>query len=123
MLKSLVLFAALSPITSTAAEVYDHSPDAIHAKERYVIYSHGLIVEGDEPRPISPKYGQYDFPGIKQAIFSAGGLNLISICPPDWSFVIPIREISRRQNCQARRRYLQRLEAENDTSARTGDRS
>jgi hypothetical protein len=72
-LKSLVFCAALIPITSSAVEIYDHFPDAIHAKERYVIYSHGPIVEGDEPKPISPKYGQYDFPGIKQALFSSAG--------------------------------------------------
>jgi hypothetical protein len=72
-LKSLVFCAALIPITSSAVEIYDHFPDAIHAKERYVIYSHGLIVEGDEPKPISPKYGQYDFPGIKQVLFSSAG--------------------------------------------------
>jgi hypothetical protein len=55
----------------------------------YVIYSHGLIVEGDDPKPISPKYGQYDFPAIKQAICDGGdvvqapgltlGGNLLSI--------------------------------------------
>jgi hypothetical protein len=35
-------------------------------------YSHGLIVEGDNPSPISPKYGQYDFPAIKHALLSEG---------------------------------------------------
>jgi len=57
-------------------------PEAIHATERYVIYSHGLIVEGDDPRPISPKYGQYDFPAIKQSLFSEGGFNLIAYQRP-----------------------------------------
>ena len=64
----------LAPLGCPAVELYDHFPDAIHADERYVIYSHGLIVEGNDPKPISPKYGQYDFPAIKQALFSAGGL-------------------------------------------------
>ena len=36
------------------------------------------IVEGDGPTPISPQYGQYDFPAIKQAIFQDGGFNLIA---------------------------------------------
>jgi pimeloyl-ACP methyl ester carboxylesterase len=76
--KLLTLCVALIPISSRAVEIYDHFPDAIHANERYVIYSHGLIVEGDDPRPISPKYGQYDFPGIKQAIFESGGFNLVA---------------------------------------------
>jgi hypothetical protein len=63
----LALFA-LVPISGGAAEIYDRFPDSIHAGERYVIYSHGMIVEGDDPRPISPKYGQYDFPAIKESL-------------------------------------------------------
>jgi hypothetical protein len=74
----VLVYILLIPITCRAVEIYDSFPRTIHADERYVIYSHGLIVEGDNPRPISPKYGRYDFPGIKQAIFSAGGFNLIA---------------------------------------------
>lgn len=74
----LVLF----PMGCRAVELYDRFPDSIHAGERYVIYSHGLIVEGDDPKPISPKYGQYDFPAIKHSLFSAGGFNLIAFQRP-----------------------------------------
>jgi hypothetical protein len=80
-----ILWLALSvllPISSGAVEIYDRFPDSIHASERYVIYSHGLIVEGDDPKPISPKYGQYDFPAIKQALFDGGGFNLIAYQRP-----------------------------------------
>jgi Phospholipase/Carboxylesterase len=77
MLQWLALLA-LVPLTGKAVQIYDNFPEAIHAGERYVIYSHGLIVEGDDPRPISPKYGQYDFPAIKQALFAGGGFNLIA---------------------------------------------
>jgi acetyl esterase/lipase len=70
------------PMTARAVEIYDKFPDQIHAGERYVIYSHGLIVEGTDPRPVSPKFGQYDFPGIKQALFSGGGFNLIAYQRP-----------------------------------------
>jgi hypothetical protein len=73
-----VAFLALLPLGSQAVQLYEHFPEAIHPSERYVIYSHGLIVEGDDPRPISPKYGQYDFPAIKQALFARGGFNLIA---------------------------------------------
>jgi hypothetical protein len=38
----------------------------------------GRAVEGDDPKPISPKYGQYDFPAIKRSLFSEGGFNLIA---------------------------------------------
>jgi hypothetical protein len=72
----------LIPFSSAAVEIYQGFPDTIHAAERYVIYSHGLIVEGDDPKPISPKYGQYDFPAIKQALFNAGGFNLIAYQRP-----------------------------------------
>ena len=68
----------LLPLGSAAVQIYDNFPEAIHPGERYVIYSHGLIVEGDDPRPISPKFGQYDFPAIKQALFADGGFNLIA---------------------------------------------
>jgi hypothetical protein len=72
----------LVPISSRAGEIYSRFPDTIHASERYVIYSHGLIVEGDDPKPISPKYGQYDFPAIKQILFNSGGFNLIAYQRP-----------------------------------------
>jgi hypothetical protein len=75
-------FLVLVPISSRGAENYDRFPDTVHASERYVIYSHGFIVEGDDPKPISPQYGQYDFPAIKQALFSAGGFNLIAFQRP-----------------------------------------
>jgi hypothetical protein len=75
-------FFALFPISGRAAELYGRFPDAIHADGRYVIYSHGLIVEGDNPKPISPKYGLYDFPAIKQALFEGGGFNLIAYQRP-----------------------------------------
>ena len=82
MSTGLVILALLVPISSGAVEIYEKFPHTIHAKERYVIYSHGLIVEGVDPKPISPKYGEYDFPGIKQALFSAGGFNLIAYQRP-----------------------------------------
>jgi hypothetical protein len=72
----------LLPISSRAVEIYGGFPDMIHANERYVIYSHGMIVEGDDPKPISQKYGLYDFPAIKQALFSQGGYNLIAYQRP-----------------------------------------
>src|SRR5580698_1387287 len=77
-----LLWLVLVPISGRAVEIYDRFPDSIQANERYVIYSHGLIVEGDDPKPISPQYGQYDFPAIKQALFDAGGFNLIAFQRP-----------------------------------------
>jgi hypothetical protein len=78
----LSLFAFGLPVSSKAVEIYDHFPTAIHAKERYVIYSHGFIVEGTDPKPVSPKYGLYDFPAVKQVLFDGGGFNFIAIQRP-----------------------------------------
>jgi hypothetical protein len=78
----LLALVVLIPIGARAVETYDHFPDSIHATERYVIYSHGLIVEGSDPMPVSPKYGQYDFPAIKQSLFKDGGFNLIAYQRP-----------------------------------------
>lgn len=72
----------LMPIGSRAVEIFSKFPDTVHASGRYVIYSHGMIVEGDDPKPISPQYGQYDFPAIKQSLFNAGGFNLIAYQRP-----------------------------------------
>jgi hypothetical protein len=78
----LLALIVLIPIGAKAVEIYDHFPDSIHATERYVIYSHGFIVEGNDPKPVSPKYGQYDFPAIKQSLFKDGGFNLIAYQRP-----------------------------------------
>jgi len=60
------LFCAIGLISnSCAAEVFTSFPTKIHANEKYVFYSHGYIVEGDNPTPISSRWGMYDFPQIK----------------------------------------------------------
>lgn len=48
--------------------VYNEFPKEIEPKEKYVFYSHGLIVEGDNQTPIHGRWGVYDFPAIKQAL-------------------------------------------------------
>ena len=59
-------------------EIYDRFPDVIDPAGRYVIYSHGLIVEGDDPRPVSPEFGVYDFPAVVRALAAGGGFHLIA---------------------------------------------
>lgn len=78
ILKLGVVVLALVPLESMAVEIYDNFPNEIRAHDRYVIYSHGLIVEGDDPRPVHPTRGVYDFPAIKQALFRDGNFNLIA---------------------------------------------
>jgi hypothetical protein len=64
---------------SQTVQLYEQFPSQIHANERYVIFSHGLIAEGEDPKPVSPKYGVYDFPRIKDSLFKDGGFNLIAV--------------------------------------------
>jgi hypothetical protein len=79
MEKFIFLLLALSiSLESGAVELYTNFPSTINPSERYVFYSHGLIVEGDDPRPVSPDYGIYEFVKIKEALFAEGDFNLIA---------------------------------------------
>jgi pimeloyl-ACP methyl ester carboxylesterase len=69
---------ALLSFQAYCASIYDTFPGTIHPDERYVIYSHGLIVEGKNPTPEHPRFGIYDFPAIKLALFREGDFNLIA---------------------------------------------
>ena len=70
----LLLFAGYS----YAGEIYTTFPDRIKAGEAYVFYSHGLIVEGTNPRPTHKKFGVYEFPEIKNALAKGSDFNLIA---------------------------------------------
>lgn len=73
------LFLAVSFSSESLAEqIYENFPETIHPDERYVIYSHGYIMEGDDPRPLHPEFGYYEFDQIKQTLFEDGGFNLIA---------------------------------------------
>jgi hypothetical protein len=43
-----------------------------------VPYSHGLIVEADNPKPIHPEFGTYGFDMIKRSIFKDRNFNPIA---------------------------------------------
>src|ERR1700722_6925075 len=73
-----VLVAGLSS-TGFAVQLYEQFPADIHPGERYVIFSHGFIAEGEDPKPVSPQFGVYDFPALKEALFAGGGYNLIAV--------------------------------------------
>jgi hypothetical protein len=76
----LAVILLVSPVN--AVDIYSTLPDKISPRERYVFYSHGLIVEGTDDRPVHPEYGVYDFPAIKKALFKGGGFNLIAYHRP-----------------------------------------
>lgn len=84
MKKLLVMMITLSvSLSSVAVELYTEFPEKISPDERYVIYSHGLIVEGDNPRPKHPEFGIYEFKKIKEALFNDGNFNLIAHHRPE----------------------------------------
>lgn len=74
----LMLILLSASLNSVAVELYTKFPREINPNETYVIYSHGLIVEGENPRPEHPKYGTYEFVKIKEALFNEGGFNLMA---------------------------------------------
>jgi len=60
--------ASLTTLTCNGAEIYNTLPKQINADQHYVFYSHGYIVEGTNATPVSPRWGTYEFPKIKQAL-------------------------------------------------------
>jgi len=69
--------------SAVAGKIYTDFPLEIKADQSYVIYSHGYIVEGTNPKPIDQRFGWglYDFPKIKKAL-SDDSYNLIAIHRP-----------------------------------------
>jgi len=76
-----LLFLSLLSTASIAGEVFDEFPLKIEPDKKYVFYSHGLIVEGTDPRPVNSNWGIYEFPQIKQ-ILSDQEYNLIAYHRP-----------------------------------------
>jgi len=63
---------------SLAGEIYSEFRKQIHPNGKYVFYSHGLIVEGTNPRPVHPKFGTYEFSLIKDMLVKDSEFNLIA---------------------------------------------
>ena len=61
-----------------AGEIYSDFPSSIDADAEYLIYSHGGIVEGEDPRPRHERWGVYDFPAIKSKLAEDGSIKLIA---------------------------------------------
>jgi hypothetical protein len=58
--------------------VHADFPSHVDPGARYVVYSHGRIVEGDDETPVSADFGRYDFPGIREALTRNGDFELIA---------------------------------------------
>lgn len=62
-----ICLLGLSPITF-AGGIFGKLPDELSSQSRYVFYSHGYIVEGDNKTPEHPRWGVYDYPQILQEL-------------------------------------------------------
>ena len=63
----ILLFVITSVNVHATANEYTF-PSNINTAEHYVFYSHGYIVEGDNPTPTHPRWGVYNFPSIQKAL-------------------------------------------------------
>jgi predicted esterase len=75
-----LLLAFFSTVAQSAQSSHVHAdfPTQIDPQARYVVYSHGRIVEGNDETPVSPEFGRYDFPGIRAALTRNGDFELIA---------------------------------------------
>ncbi len=73
----IIILLVITHFTAFAGEVFTDFPQNIKADEKYVFYSHGYIVEGENPKPVHPRWGVYDFPAIKEKL-SDKSYNLVA---------------------------------------------
>lgn len=70
-MKSLItLFLSIWPISLSAETVKSIDEIPLSSGASYVFFYHGAIAEGTQKNPVSEKYGEYDFSGLKQALDS-----------------------------------------------------
>ena len=67
-MRVLLLFCLLLSKSGFAGEIFSIFPEHINPNGKYVFYSHGLIVEGDNSSPEHPRWGVYDYPSVIQAL-------------------------------------------------------
>jgi len=65
---NLILCAAMFSSLSHAGNLYTQFPETIHPEQKYVFYSHGLIVEGDNLMPEDERWGVYDYIAVRKAL-------------------------------------------------------
>ncbi len=61
-----------------SGEILEAFPEQIDPDGSYVFYSHGLIVEGSDTRPVHPRWGVYQFPEIRLALARGSEFTLIA---------------------------------------------
>ncbi len=51
-----------------ATTIFDNIPDEVDPNAKYLFYSHGYIVEGENATPVHPSWGTYDYPAILEEL-------------------------------------------------------
>lgn len=57
-----------------ASSIFTNIPSDIDPKAKYIFYSHGYIVEGENPTPVHPTWGMYDYPAILEKLADFGAV-------------------------------------------------
>ena len=73
----LIFIWLLCPGMMAAQAIYEDVPQKINPKDRYLFFLHGQIVENKGVRPMSEKYGIYEYREILET-FKKNGFNVIS---------------------------------------------
>ena len=64
----------IAPPTERAGVVLNDVPEKIDLKARYLFYLHGYIVEAGNRRPVSPKFGVYEYEEILESLRRGGSI-------------------------------------------------
>jgi len=67
-MRILLILSFCISSTCVAGKIHSEFPENVDPDGKYVFYSHGFIVEGEDPTPESPRWGIYDFPKVKEAL-------------------------------------------------------
>ena len=64
----LVIVSIFFAVKGQCGTLYTSFPDTIYPEQKYVFYSHGLIVEGDNMMPEDERWGVYDYIAVRKAL-------------------------------------------------------
>lgn len=70
----ITLFYFFTTLCTANSHIYNGVPEQLNTQARYVFYSHGYIVEGTNPTPVHPRWGEYNYPGVLEALASTGAI-------------------------------------------------
>lgn len=65
---SVVIILIIFSLKVCAGDIHMDLPEKPDPSQKYVFYSHGYIVEGEDERPQHPRWGMYDFPLVKEKL-------------------------------------------------------